>query len=51
MSPPAGPGADLRGMIGIGSIESIELIAREAAVARGTDQERFWNRVDGLLGD
>ena len=29
------------GMIGIGSTESVELIAREAAIARGTDQERF----------
>ncbi len=29
------------GMIGIGSKESVELIAREAAIARGTDQGRF----------
>jgi NAD(P)H-dependent flavin oxidoreductase YrpB (nitropropane dioxygenase family) len=29
------------GMIGIGSTESVELIAREAAIARGTDQGRF----------
>lgn len=29
------------GMIGIGSKESVELIAQEAAIARGTDQGRF----------
>jgi nitronate monooxygenase len=29
------------GMIGIGSTEPVELIAREAAIARGTDQGRF----------
>ena len=32
------------GMIGIGSTESVELIAREAAIARGTDQGRFGSR-------
>ena len=29
------------GMIGIGSTESVEFLAREAAIARGTDQGRF----------
>lgn len=29
------------GMIGIGSTESVELIAQEATIARGTDQGRF----------
>lgn len=29
------------GMIGIGSSESVELLAREAAIARGTEQVRF----------
>lgn len=29
------------GMIGIGSTESVDFLAREAAIARGTDQTRF----------
>src|SRR5207245_1575069 len=29
------------GMIGIGSTESVDFLAREAAIARGTDQGRF----------
>lgn len=29
------------GMIGIGSTESVDFLAREAAIARGTDQLRF----------
>ncbi|HEX6556733.1 MAG TPA: nitronate monooxygenase [Ktedonobacteraceae bacterium] len=29
------------GMIGIGSTESVDFLAREAAIARGIDQERF----------
>src|SRR5690242_11537954 len=30
-----------QGMIGIGSTESVEFLAREAAIARGTEQGRF----------